>query len=44
METSTFYDGMPGRAGGTYIKVAHSDDDEIVGGSNVGYLYTTVVA
>lgn len=44
METSTFYEGKPGRAGGTYVKVAHSDADEIVGGSNVGYLYTTVVS
>ena len=44
METSTFYDGMPGRAGGTYIKVAHSDADEIVAGSSAAYLYTTVVS
>lgn len=44
METSTFYDGMPGRAGGTYIKVAHSDADQVIGGSSVGYLYTTVVS
>ena len=44
METSTFYEGLPGRAGGTYVKVAHSDADEIVGGANTGYLYTTVVS
>jgi len=44
METSTFYDGRPGRAGGTYIKVAHSDADEVVAGSSAGYLYTTVVS
>ena len=44
METSTFYEGKPGRAGGTYIKVAHSDADEVVAGSSAGYLYTTVVS
>lgn len=44
METSVFSEGMPGRAGGTYVKVAHSDDDEIVGGEYTGYLYTTVVS
>lgn len=44
METSAFYEGKPGRAGGTYIKVAHSDADEIVGGESTGYLYTTVVS
>lgn len=44
METSTFYEGKPGRAGGTYVKVAHSDADEIVGGEYTGYLYRTVVA
>ncbi len=44
METSTFYEGKPGRAGGTYVKVAHSDADEIVGGEYTGYLYTTVVS
>lgn len=43
-ETSAFYEGKPGRAGGTYVKVAHSDADELVGASNVGYLYTTVVS
>ena len=44
METSTFYEGKPGRAGGTYVKVAHSDADEIVGGEYTGFLYTTVVS
>lgn len=44
METSAFYEGLPGRAGGTYIKVSHSDDDEIIAGSSAGYLYTTVVS
>ena len=44
METSAFYEGKPGRAGGTYVKVAHSDADEIVGGEHTGYLWRTVVA
>lgn len=44
METTAVFEELPGRAGGTYIKVSHSDDDKIVGGSNVGYLYTTVVS
>lgn len=44
METSTFYEGKPGRAGGTYVKVAHSDADEVVGGEYTGYLWRTVIA
>jgi hypothetical protein len=44
METSTFYEGKPGRAGGTYVKVAHSDADEVVGGEYTGYLWRTVVS
>lgn len=44
METYSIFAELPGRAGGTYVKVSHSDDDAIVGGSAVGYLYTTVVS
>lgn len=35
---------LAGVRGGTYVKVAHSDDECLVGGSNVGYLLTTVVS
>lgn len=44
METSAEFQSLPGRAGGTFIKVSHSDDEEIIGGSSVGYLYTTCVS
>jgi hypothetical protein len=44
METYSIFAELPGRAGGTYIKVSHSDDDAIIGGDKVGYLYTTVVS
>jgi hypothetical protein len=37
-------DLIPGREGGNYIKIAHSDDEEVIGGGNVGYLYTTVIS
>lgn len=36
-------DQKPGLAGGTWIKVTHSDDEKTVAGSAAGYLYTTVV-
>jgi len=44
METFSIYAELPGRAGGTYIKVSHSDADDIVGGGAVGYLFTTVIS
>lgn len=38
------YNELVGVSGGTYIKMTHSDDDCVVGGSNVGALRTTVVS
>jgi len=39
-----FYNPLPGVRGGTYLKLSHSDADQIVGGASTGYLYTTVVS
>lgn len=39
-----FYQQLPGIRGGTYVKIGHSDDDVVVGGQYVGYLYTTVIS
>jgi hypothetical protein len=40
---SVFWE-LPGRMGGTYNKVTHADDENIVGGGNVGYLLETVIS
>lgn len=37
-------DLIPGREGGNYIKVAHSDAEVALAGGNAGYLYTTVIS
>jgi hypothetical protein len=39
-----FYQQLPGIRGGTYVKIGHSDADQVVGGQYVGYLLTTVIS
>lgn len=43
-ETQVVEDRLRGLAGGVFIKTSHSVAEEVVAGSNAGYLYTTVVA
>lgn len=44
METFSIFADLPGRAGGTYVKVSHSDADTLIGGDAVGFLYGTVIS
>ncbi len=44
MAVQTWFDKVPGTRGGTWYKLTHSDVEKLVGGSNSGYLLTTVVA
>lgn len=41
---SEWFDNRPGVAGVTYLKVAMSDDEKVVGGGNVGFFVDTVVS
>ena len=43
-ETQVIDAPLPGVRGGVYVKVTQSIAEEVVGGSNAGYLYTTAVA
>jgi hypothetical protein len=44
VENRVIPDLINGVRGGNWVKVSHSDDEELVAGSNAGYLYTTVVS
>lgn len=42
--TQDIPDLISGISGGSIIKVAHSDDENVIGGGNSGYLYETVIS
>lgn len=44
IEVRSIWSELPGRAGGTYLKVTHADDEKIVGGGYVGYLLETIIS
>lgn len=43
MAVQSWFDRLPGRKGGTWIKVTHADSEKLISGSLGGYLFTTVI-